>query len=142
MNAYAELRKRQQAEFDALPLGAAFSDKQFFELMKRWGLDAEKDRNKIYRLPGGMFIKKKDAALLDETMARHDREIADAIAADKTGEGFIRQMFFYELRNHEYSYTGNLEETLDALGYTTNDILADKRLKHGLELAKEKLNCE
>lgn len=33
MNEYAELRQRQQAEFNALPLGFAFSQKQFDEMM-------------------------------------------------------------------------------------------------------------
>ena len=41
MNKYAELRNRQQEEFNALPLGFAFGDKQFEEMMKKWGLDPE-----------------------------------------------------------------------------------------------------
>lgn len=41
-------------------LGFAFSDKQFDEMMGKWGLDPEKDLDKIYRIPGGGFIQKKD----------------------------------------------------------------------------------
>lgn len=37
VNRYAELRQRQQEEFNQLPLGFAFSDKQFNEMMKEWG---------------------------------------------------------------------------------------------------------
>lgn len=135
MNKYAELRERQQQEFNALPLGFAFSDKQFQETMKSWGLDPEKDQDKIYSIGYGGFVQKKDADLLHTTTARHEAEFSAAIAADLTGEGFICDMFRCELDNHEYSYTMDLSDTLDALGYTAEDINADKRLLHGLERA-------
>lgn len=135
MNRYAELRKRQQEEFNKLPLGFAFSNKQFEEMMHRWGLDPEKDTDKLYRIPGGGFIQKKDHALLHETTERHQAELQAAIDADKTGEGFIYEMFLYELDNHEYGYTGDTEEALDALGYTADEVLGDPRLKRGIEKA-------
>lgn len=108
MNEYAELRQRQQAEFNALPLGFAFSRKQFDEMMEGWGLDTEKDLDKILRVPGGGYVQKKDAGLLSQTAERHDAEMTAAIAGDVTGEGFIYQMFLYELDNHEYGYTLSL----------------------------------
>ena len=135
MNRYAELRKRQQEEFDALPLGFAFSRKQFDEMMQEWGLDPEKDLDKLLRIPGGGYIQKKDADLLRQTTERHSAEMAAAIAEDKTGEGFIYEMFLYELDNHEYGYTRDTEDTLDALGYTAEEVLGDPRLKRGIEKA-------
>ena len=42
MNKYKELRDRQQAEVNALPLGFAFGKSQFDEMMSGWGLDPEK----------------------------------------------------------------------------------------------------
>lgn len=135
MNKYAELRARQQQEFNSLPLGFAFSDKQFREAMQTWGLDPEKDLDKICSIGYGGFIQKKDAGLLHTTTARHEAELSAAIAEDRTGDGFIRDMFRYELDNHEYSYTMDLSDTLDALGYTAEDINADERLRHGLERA-------
>ncbi|EJW93264.1 hypothetical protein EVA_18630, partial [gut metagenome] len=71
MNKYAELRNRQQAEFNSLPLGFAFSNEQFSKMMKGWGLDPEKDCDKIYRITCGSFIRKKDHAHLHEVMNRH-----------------------------------------------------------------------
>ena len=62
-------------------------------------------------------------------------EKQDAIAADLTGDGFIFDMFVYELANHEYCITYDLEDTLDALGLTAEQINADKRLTHGLNKA-------
>ena len=135
MNEYAELRQRQQAEFNALPLGFAFSRKQFDEMMGGWGLDTEKDLDKILRVPGGGYVQKKDADLLHQTTERHDKEIEAAIAEDKTGEGFIYEMFLYELDNHEYGYTSDTEDSLDALGYTAEEVLGDPRLKRGIEKA-------
>ena len=135
MNKYSELRQRQQQEFNALPLGFAFSQKQFGEMMEEWGLDPEKDLDKIYRLPGGGYVQKKAADLLHQTTERHSAEMAAAIAEDKTGEGFIYEMFFCELDNHEYGYTGDSENTLYALGYTMRQVMADKRLLRGFEKA-------
>ena len=40
-NRYAELRQRQRQEVNALPIGFAFSDRQFEEMMRGWGLDRE-----------------------------------------------------------------------------------------------------
>lgn len=136
-NRYKELRERQQKEFDDLPLGFAFGDKQFEEMMKGWGLDAKKDEDlaKIYSIGYGGYIQKKDSLLLHETRDRHDKEMKDAIAADETGEGFIFEMFLYELDNHEYGYTGDPEGALDALGYTADEVLKDPKLKRGLEKA-------
>lgn len=135
MNRYAELKQRQQKEINALPLGFAYSNQQFSEMMKNWGLDPEKDTDKIYRLPGGGFIQKKDHALLHETLDRQDEELQAAIAADDTGEGFIYEMFRTELDDHEFGYTKDTESTLDALGYTAAEVLDNPRLKRGLEKA-------
>ena len=68
-------------------------------------------------------------------LVMHDAELQAAIAEDKTGEGFIYEMFLYELDNHEYGYTRDTEDTLDALGYTAEEILGDSRLKRGIEKA-------
>ena len=135
-NRYAELRQKQQQEVNALPIGFAFSDRQFEEMMRGWGLDPEKDLDKIYRLGRtGGYYKKTDAQLIHDTFSRHDAELQAAIAEDKTGEGFIYEMFLCELDNHEYGYTMDTEETLDTLGYTADEVLADPRLKRGIEKA-------
>ena len=117
MNRYRELMNKQQEEVNALPLGFAFSNKQFAEMMQGWGLTIE-DTDKILRLPGGGFIQKKDSDKLHETLDRHDAELKSAIAGDADGTGFIYEMFLCELADHEFDYTGDAEDALDALGYT------------------------
>ena len=65
----------------------------------------------------------------------HDKELKKAIEDDLTGEGFIYDMFNYELSNHEYCVTYDVGDTLNALGFSIDDINNDKRLLHGLQLA-------
>ena len=134
MNRYADLKQRQQAEFAAFPMQFAFSDQQFAEGMAALGLSPT-DTGKIYKAPGGGFYRREDGPRLEAMMERFDRELAEAIAADGTGEGFIYEMFLYELDAHEYGYTMDTEEALDALGYTAKQILGNPRLKRGIEKA-------
>lgn len=133
------MRTHQQKEVNALPIQFAFNQEQFREIMKGWGLRPKMDLDKIARIPFGGFIQKKDSPLIRETFARHRRELQAAIDADPTGEGFIKDMFLYELENHEYSYTGTAEDALDSLGLTYDDVAANPRLAHGLELAEKEI---
>lgn len=133
------MRDRQQKEVNALPIRFAFNQEQFREIMKEWGLRPKMDLDKIARNPWGGFIQKKDAPLMHETFARHRRELQAAIDADPTGEGFIKDMFLYELENHEYSYTRTAEDALDSLGLSFGDVAADPRLTRGLNLAEQEI---
>lgn len=135
MNRYADLKQRQQVEFSAFPMQFAFSDQQLAEAMTALGLKPT-DTDKVYKAPGGGIYRREDGPRLKEMMDRFDRELQEAIAGDQTGDGFIYEMFLYELNSHEYGYTGDTEDTLDALGYTEEDIKADPRLSHGLEKAR------
>lgn len=139
MNKYLELKKKQQEEIAALSLGFAFSDKQFAQMMENWGLNAEKDLDKICYMGSGTFVQKKDVESVRKTFSKHKAELKAAIAEDKTGEGFIFHMFYYELANHEYGYTGDYEDTLNALGYTWQQVQEDKRLLCGLEKAAKSI---
>ena len=68
-------------------------------------------------------------------MSRHRKEEKEAMMNDLTGEGYIKDMFEYELANHEYGYTYDLEDTLNAIGLSMEEINNDERLKHGFDLA-------
>ena len=137
MNKYMELKARQQQEVNALPLGFAFSNKQFNEMMVGWGLDPEKDLDKIVSIGYGGFVQKKDRSVMHETFDRHRRELKEAIAADKTGEGFIFDMFLCELDNHEYGYTWDTTDALEALGFTAQEVVDDPRLNRGISKAHQ-----
>ena len=138
MNTYNELKERHQAEVNAFPLGFAFSNKQFEEMMAGWGLTAD-DTDKIYRLGStGGFYRKSDAPAFREMFNRHEQERQQALEADKTGEGYIYQMFACELADHEYGYTYDFESTFGALDLTFEQVYNDKRLQRGLNKALKK----
>ena len=136
-NLYKELHDRHQAEINAFPFGFAFSQDQFDKMMvDRFNLTPT-DTDKIYSIGGGGYIRKEDHQAMCEMIERHAKEKKDAIAADLTGEGYIYDMFVYELANHEYMITMTSDDTLDALGLTWEDVKADSRLSHGLKKAKK-----
>lgn len=136
MNKYTEMKNRHQQEVNALPIKFAFSNKQFEEAMAGWGLTIN-DTDKIYKLGRtGGFYRREDSELIFDTFARHEQEMAEAIAADKDGMGYVYDMFKYELANHEYCITYDLEPTLDACGLTVEEVNANPVLLAALKKAK------
>jgi len=134
-NLYRALKERQQREVHEFPFFFAFTDEQFVKGMERFGL-APEDTDKIYKFgnTGGFYLR-DDAARLREMGDRHERERMEAIAADKTGKGYIYQMFRCELANHEFTWTGDLTDTLEALCITVEEINNNPRLRRGLDKA-------
>lgn len=124
---YKELKQRQQAEVSAFPMAFAFSVRQFEEGMKKLGLSPS-EREKVVSIGGGGFIRKDDQEALMEMFRQHKRQRKIAAAADKTGTGYLLEMFRSELANHEYGYTRDPEPALVALGITEQEIAGDKRL--------------
>ena len=133
-NAYLVLKRKHQAEVDAFPLGFAFSQEGFARVMAEWGLTPE-DTDQLVRIGGGGVVRKTDADAFVEMMARHAQEMQAAVDADQTGDGFVVQMFNYELGNHEFTYTGDVTDTLSALDLTEDMVDADQKLRHALDKA-------
>ena len=127
---YRKLKLKHQAEVDAFPLGFAFSEKQFDKMMEDWGLSPE-DTDKIYSIGGGGFVRKSDADALHELFERHQAEHEAAMQDDE----YLFTMFNYELANHEYSYTYELDDTLDALGLSINEVNDTPRMAEALKKA-------
>ena len=138
MNKYEEIKNKQQKRVNDFPLGFAFSNNQFKDMMEKWGLK-ETDTDKIYSIGSGGFIKKSDLEAYNKMWDEIRKENKDLIEQDKTGEDYIKDMFVYELENHEYGYTHELEDTLDALELTYEQVMESPSLKHGLELAKKEI---
>lgn len=139
MNKYTELKKRHQQEVDAFPMVWAYSKEQLTDGMKKLGVESEEELCFLGAGLGGGIIKKTDKQRFLDMLRSHRKERADAIADDKTGDGFIYDMFLAELNAHEYGYTCDYEDTLDALGYSYEDLENDPRLKHGIEKAAAKI---
>lgn len=143
---YKEFKDRQQEEFNKFSndhIFYAFSKEQFSEGMKKLGLDPEEDQGKIYGLAGtGGFYKKTDAKAVRAMFDRLEKEKQEALANDQTGEGFIYEMFSYELANHEFIITGDLSETLEAIGLTVEEVNANEKYLNGLHKALKEIAGE
>lgn len=141
VNKYQLLQSRQQEEFNKFPIKFAFDDAQFKKAMNELGLD-ENDTDKVVAIGAGGFMKKSDYEAYVQLGNKFAKELENAISEDTIGDGFIRDMFSYELANHEYGYTGDLTDTFEALGYTIDGINKNPKLKKGLELALEEYSME
>lgn len=118
---YLTLKNKIRDEGNAFPYGFAFSDEQFDRMMEKWGLGPT-DTDKIVQLGMGAFVRKADIKAMQEMWRRHDKMIADAVAEDKTGEGFVYEAFLYELQNHEYLFNYDKEQILNTINLSLKDL--------------------
>ena len=131
MNLYDGMKARQQRAVDQYLNSYAFfafSESQFNESLKKLGADPAQLRT----LPGGGFILADRTVGLMELLQANAQEREAALKNPQ----FAYDMFFSELGNHEYSYTGSTAETLDALGLDPDRIRADPVLSDALDRAK------
>ncbi len=131
---YREMKARQQKEINAFPMAFAFGRDQLVEGMRRLGL-APSETDKVVSIGAGGFIRRNDEAAYHAMFRRHRLEHKAAMDADKTGNGYLLQMFRCELSNHEYGYTRDAEPALMALGLSWEDVGDDERLLHAFEKA-------
>lgn len=143
MNKYIELKQNRQAEINAFPVHFAFGDKQIEAKIKELKLskDPKKRAEQIVPIGAGGFVLKEDYPAWNEMWDRLDKAHEKAISEDRTGDGYIHDMFLYELDNHEYSYTMDETEAILSLGYNWDDIRADPRLAHGLQTAAKEIRA-
>jgi hypothetical protein len=142
MNSYLKMKEKHQKEMDDFPMFLAFNQKQFEEGMRKLNLEPA-NTGAIFKLgTTGGFIRKADDPGFSDMMERHLSEMRQAIDSDPTGEGFIFDMFHYELRNHEFGYTGEVYNTLSAVGLTWDDIKASGKLHTGLKNAMRSIREE
>lgn len=132
---YLAIKKQIREESNAFPYGFAFSDEQFDHMMEQWGYDPA-DTDKIIRVWSGAFIRKADKPALLEMYRRHDKMREDALAGDKTGEGYIYEGLLYEMQDHEYLYSNDAETVLDAVGLSLKDLEESEAVAHAFELAE------
>lgn len=132
MNAYKEMRARHQKEVSDFPMFFAFGNEQFAAAMKKLGLEPT-DTDKIYSFGGtGGYYLRTDAPALHEMLDRHHEEMKKAMESDDT---FAFDMFNYELGNHEYILTCDVEDTLEAIGLTVDEVNNNPRLSKALKKA-------
>ena len=111
---YLTLKARHQKEVDALPIFFAFSNSQFDEGCKKYGVtDPAKE---LYKLGGGGFYRKADSGLIRDTFTRHAAEKKAAM----NNEEYAISAYIYEAGNHEFHI--NMDPHFDmanCFGYPT-----------------------
>ena len=127
-NIYKELKEKQQAEFDIFPIKFAFSREQEKKGLEELGLASA---NEAIGIGGGGFIRESDKQAFYDMLEKFDKEHTQMLENPK----YVVDMFKYELANHEYGYTYEVEDTLDALDLTLNKVMQTPNLKAGLEKA-------
>ena len=137
METYQELRTRQQKEVDALPLGFAFSEKQFEEMKAKLGI---KENSELYRLGNtGGFYRKIDADLIIGTFKRHQEERQNAIfTANGINIVYVQSMIYCEMCNHEFAINHDgREEVLEACNLTEELLDKHSELKNAWNAARK-----
>jgi hypothetical protein len=138
MNRYDEMCKKHQSEIGAFPLFWAFSNEQFAEGMAKLGL-TKKDTDKIVGFYGGGYIRKTDVDKFNAMLDGHKDERNAAIIADTTGLGFIKEMFRSEMANHEYGYSRDTDDVLDALDLNWAYLESHPAMMAGWEAAENEI---
>lgn len=139
-NSYKELIDKQMAETNSFPVKAANNNEQFEKIVNEWNLSFDENSDNYYGkqlipLGLGMFIHKKDAKGFNDMLNRHLKEHLKAINEDKTGDGYIYDMFIYELQKHKYKYTGRVDDTLDALDISRETLQQNAAMSRSLAKA-------
>ncbi len=136
MNLYRALQEDQQARCNSFLnkyAFFAFSKDQFDKGLQKLEI-TEADAGQLVRIPGGGYMLKEHAPAFKQMMQDFNKERLEAMHDTQTGRQFTIDMFRTELNDHEYSYTGDPAEALEALGYTLEEIFDDPYL---LETFKE-----
>lgn len=140
MNSYEKLSKENQERYNRFAdtdnnIVCFFSDKQFQEVLEKTGLTEDQFADSYYHLTAGAYVRKDKLEELNKLWDENEKAIEKAIENDPDGKHFVKDMFSYEMANHEYGYTRDLSDTLDALGYTTDEINKNPKLLNGLNAA-------
>ncbi len=115
---YQELNLKHSKEMDSFDgIFFAFNMEQFKEGMLKIGLQPD-ETSKIFKIvAGGYMLKSRDAAF-EEMLTRHNQERQEL----RKDRKLAIEALTYELQNHEYSYTGEIEPALEALGWDIKDV--------------------
>jgi len=133
---YQELKDKQRKVFEDFPKFFAFNNKELEKGKEHLKVDKNSD---LLALGTGAYIRKTDREKFKAMVKGFRTELKQNIDADKDGTGFITSMFYYELENHEYSYSRDPQRAFDALGLSWADVVNNDNLTNGFELAKNKV---
>ena len=113
MATYTEIKERHSKEFGEFPIAFAFSEKQLQEALVKLGAKKED----CVSIGSGGILQKKDTDALKNLWERHSVEMSKFYKDDKS----LVSAIVYELANHEFGYTFDPADTINALGLDMDD---------------------
>ena len=138
MNSYTRLKRTHEHrlnEYLSKYAFFAFSEEQTMEGLKKLNATTED----IIPLGGGGFILRDRARGFRDILRENDAEMKAALSDPEHRSKFAYDMFYAELVNYEYGYTGDEEESLNALGLTREEVEQSEVLSTAFKKAKMKL---
>ena len=126
---YKKLNDEIQRRYNEFPMKFAFSDEQLKKGLAELGCS---DVSEVVSIGGGGFIRRSDVDAFN-TMARECANLHDTSIAND--DEYVETMFYYELGNHEYCVTMDIEDALDACNLTADEVNNDPRLRKLLAAA-------
>ena len=133
---YDEMTKAHSKEFNDFDIRWAFDMTQLKDAFNSWGLDIEKDKDKVEPIGCGGLILKDKVKEYDDMRKRHEEELKTSIEADKDGTGCMLDAFKTALKGTEYSYTGDSSDALELLGIKAEDLNNNDIMYKAFETAK------
>ena len=135
MKSYNQIKKAHHDELNSFQgLFFAFSNSQFDEGMEKIGLKKDETK-KIVSIGMGGYLLKERVEEFTAMFKRHENEKKEL----KKDHKLLLQALVYELSNHEYCYTRDASDALEALNLKEEDIpdgLLAKAKKKSIE------NCD
>lgn len=126
MESYQEIKARHQADVNAFPMGAAFSNEQLAQMMQKFGLPNDKTGYaQIVSLGAGCFIMRKDIPAWKEMNERHEREMKEF----RKSREELTEALRYEFRNHECQFSHDTDNAVRAVGLSPEEIENDDELR-------------
>lgn len=120
---WSKKKQQQVSDFLSKYCFFAFNNDQFAEGMERLGLTPEQT-DKIVSFRSGGYMLKEHVSEYHELADRIYNEQQQAMK----DPDFAFEAIYWELNNHEYSYTGDPRDALDALGLSADEVLNNETL--------------
>lgn len=129
---YYNFKQENSKKFEAFPMAFAYNKQQFEEAKIKLGV---KDSSELYSIWGNGLIRKTDSEAFNKLVDDIYKSHTEFLAIPEN----LKDAMVYELENHEFCYTGEVEDTLEALGLSLDTITEEQKniLKEAIKTVRE-----
>lgn len=131
MGKYTDWNKRKEEAMKELPyIKFAFGKEQIAKVFSDWGLKYPDDIDKVDSFYGaGDIILKEDVPKYKQWYKDTNEKLDKEFDESMKDKEFVKDMFIYELGNHEWQISGDDWDTLDACGLSEEEVENDDFLR-------------